>query len=57
LFDALRDDGWLLTPQPDGSVLASHPAVPDEAAARRRLDGLGLLTTNVARIDFRVGPP
>jgi hypothetical protein len=49
----LQDDGWVLAPQPDGSFVASHKDVPDEAAARRRLDALGLLTSNAAQIEFR----
>jgi hypothetical protein len=55
LYEALRDDGWSLTSQPDGSVLASHPAVTDQASARERLDRLGLLTSNAAQIEFRPG--
>jgi hypothetical protein len=55
--EALQDDGWTLDPQPDGSFLASNADVPDEAAARRRLDALGLLTSNAVQIDFQPTRP
>jgi hypothetical protein len=33
-------------------VYAVHPEVNDEAAARTRLDRLGLLTSRLVRIEF-----
>jgi hypothetical protein len=48
----LQDDGWSVTTEPDGSLSASHPAVADEAAARCRLEELGLLTAGSVRITF-----
>jgi hypothetical protein len=35
-----------------GLLSATHRDVPDEDAARRRLEALGLLTTASVRIDF-----
>jgi hypothetical protein len=49
----LRDDGWALVTQTGGALLASHPDVPDEAAARHRLQRLGLLTSGALQIEFR----
>jgi hypothetical protein len=49
--DALRSDGWLLS-GPGTNVIASHPRVPNEGAARTRLYELGLLTNSTVRIDF-----
>jgi hypothetical protein len=51
----LRDDRWVVVTQPDGSLLASHRDIPDEAAARRRLDDLGLLTSQAVQIRFQPG--
>jgi hypothetical protein len=51
----LRDDDWAMVTQPDGALVASHRDVPDEAAARRRLDDLGLLTSQAVRIEFSPG--
>jgi hypothetical protein len=53
---ALQKDGWQLEPEPDGSVTAGHALVPDEPAARNRLQGLGLLTTTAVAIEF-IGAP
>ena len=53
---ALRKDGWAVAFGPDG-VSARHPRAPDERAARRRLHGLGLLTSGSLRITFcHTGP-
>ena len=53
---ALRKDGWEMAFGQDG-VRARHPQAPDESAARRRLHGLGLLTSGSLRITFcHVGP-
>jgi hypothetical protein len=49
----LRDDGWATVTQPNGALRASHRDVPDEAAARRRLHDLGLLTSQAVQIRFR----
>ena len=52
LRHALRRDGWKLEAGRQDTVVASHPAVPDEVAARDRLQHLGLLTSSCLRIDF-----
>jgi hypothetical protein len=52
LRDVFRRDGWKCEDQREGTVVAMHPFVPDEAAARDRLDHLGLLTSSFLRIDF-----
>jgi hypothetical protein len=51
-LQALRGDGWQLRDEPGGVVLGTHPAVPDEAAARERLHALGLLTSRALLIRF-----
>jgi hypothetical protein len=53
----LRDDGWTLEADEATSVRASHPSVPDEAAARSRLDQLGLLTSASLRVEFHRSHP
>jgi hypothetical protein len=52
LVQALRGDGWEFRGGPGGAVEGTHPAAPDEAAARGRLGGLGLLTSRAVRIRF-----
>jgi hypothetical protein len=49
---ALRDDGWAVESGQDGALCARHPQVPDESAARSRLQGLGFLTSGSLRIAF-----
>jgi hypothetical protein len=49
---ALAKDGWTLKRKKDNSLIAGHPLVNDESAGRHRLQGLGLLTTSSARIEF-----
>jgi hypothetical protein len=39
-------------PCPENSLVVEHPGVPDEAAARNRLEHLGLFTANCLRIEF-----
>jgi hypothetical protein len=51
-LQALRGDGWQLQGEPGGPVTGTHPDVPDEAAARSRLDRLGLLISRSLRIHF-----
>jgi len=51
ILAALREDGWAVALGQDG-VRARHPQAPDESAARRRLHGLGLLTSGSLRITF-----
>jgi hypothetical protein len=51
-LQALRGDGWQLQSEPGGVVLGTQPAVPDEAAARERLHGLGLLASRALLIRF-----
>ena len=55
--EILRRDGWKVKAQPDGSFTISHPHVPDEEAARDRLDQLGLLTSPAVRFDFEPPSP
>jgi hypothetical protein len=56
ILAALRKDGWEVALREDG-VSARHPQAPDEGAARRRLHGLGLLTSGSLRIKFcHAGP-
>jgi hypothetical protein len=52
LRDVLCRDGWKVQAAPHDAVVATHPFVPDEAAARDRLYHLGLLTSSFLRIDF-----
>jgi hypothetical protein len=49
---ALQDDGWHLEPQNGGGLVARHPEVKDEGAARTRLYRLGFLTSSSLHIDF-----
>ena len=51
-LQALRGDGWDLEGEADRAVRGTHPEVPDEAAARCRLDRLGLLTSRSLLIRF-----
>ena len=51
ILAALRKDGWEVAFGQDG-VSARHPQAPNESAARRRLHGLGLLTSGSLRITF-----
>ena len=56
ILAALRKDGWEVAFGQDG-VSAHHPQAPNERAARRRLHGLGLLTSGSLRITFcHAGP-
>jgi hypothetical protein len=50
--ETLQDDGWKLEWERHDSLFARHPLVQDESAARSRLQGLGLLTTSSAHINF-----
>jgi hypothetical protein len=52
LLTALRGDGWHLQGEPSGPFTGTHPDVADEAAARYRLDRLGLLISRSLRIHF-----
>jgi len=49
----LRGDGWEVEPESETWILAKHADVPDEMAARKRLDHLNLLTSGSIRIDFQ----
>ena len=51
ILAALRKDGWYVVFGQDG-VSARHPQAPDVSATRRRLHGLGLLTSWSLRITF-----
>jgi hypothetical protein len=53
---ALEADGWRLEAAHAGAVLAGHPQLHDEAAARGRLHDLGLLTSSALRIEFQPRP-
>ena len=50
--ESLRLDGWQLERHQDDGVTAQHPLVKDEAAARIRLQKLGLLISASVYIDF-----
>lgn len=52
LRQTLEDAGWRLDCQQTDMILARHPQVDDEPAARQRLHQLGLLTSHSVRIDF-----
>jgi hypothetical protein len=52
LRDVLRRDGWKCEDRRHGAVVATHPFVTDEAAARDRLHYLGLLTSSFLRVEF-----
>jgi len=52
LRQVLRSDGWVLEGSEQGAVVAEHPDLPDERAARCRLHRLGLLTSAGLRIEF-----
>jgi hypothetical protein len=54
--EALCRGGWALSGT-GTNVLASHPGVPDEGAARSHLYQLGLLTSGSVRIEFLIGRP
>jgi hypothetical protein len=57
ILAALRADGWAVESGQGGALSACHPQAPDERAARRRLHGLGLLTSGALRIQFcHAGP-
>jgi hypothetical protein len=48
----LLKHGWRLDRASGPSYLARHPAVNDQAAARDRLNDVGLLTSPAVRIEF-----
>jgi hypothetical protein len=50
--DRLLRDGWELKTESADTLSASHVAVDSEPAARRRLHGLGLLTSAILRVEF-----
>src|SRR5262245_11060313 len=52
LRTVLRADGWSLEGARNDAVLAEHPGVADEDAARSRLHRLDLLTSAGLRIEF-----
>jgi hypothetical protein len=51
-LQALQGDGWRLQGEPGGPFTGTHPDVSDEAAARYRLNLLGLLISRSVRIRF-----
>jgi hypothetical protein len=51
ILAALRQDGWAVAFGQYG-VSGRHPQAPNESVARRRLHGLGLLTSGSLRIEF-----
>jgi hypothetical protein len=53
----LQADGWTLEAGRGDAVVAEHSGLADEAAARSRLDRLGLLTSGQLRIDFLPAAP
>jgi hypothetical protein len=50
----LQHDGWKLKAESSDTLSAWHAAVGSEAAARRRLHGLGLLTSATLRVEFEL---
>src|SRR5262245_9834601 len=52
--ERLRRDGWKLEAESIDTLSAYHATVDSELAARRRLHGLGLLTSATLRIEFRL---
>jgi hypothetical protein len=50
--ERLQRDGWNLKAETVDTLSACHAAVDSESAARRRLHGLGLLTSATLRIEF-----
>jgi hypothetical protein len=48
----LQRDGWKLKAESVDTLSACHTTVDSELAARRRLHGLGLLTSPTLRIEF-----
>jgi hypothetical protein len=52
LRQALGRDGWKCEDRRDGVIVATHPSVTDDVAARNPLYHLGLLTSSLLRIDF-----
>jgi len=50
--DLLVADGWQVQPAASHALRVEHPEVADEAAARLRLERLGLLTSRCCHIDF-----
>jgi hypothetical protein len=53
LRETFEDDGWQLASESNEWLFADHPEVPDEPAARSRLNRLGLLTSGSLHIEFR----
>jgi hypothetical protein len=54
--DRLQRDGWRLKAEGTDTLSACHAAVHSQAAARRPLHGLGLLTSASLRIEFPLIP-
>jgi hypothetical protein len=52
---AFRNDGWKLTREGGGRVLAEHSQVDDEDSARERLNHMGFLVSRTLKIDFEKG--
>ena len=57
ILAALRKDGWAVESGQGGTLSVRHPQAPNERAARRRLHGLGLLTSGSLRIQFCLAGP
>jgi hypothetical protein len=53
ILEALQADGWQVRAGGEGALVAAHPQVADERAARLRLAHLGLLTASSLHIEFR----
>jgi hypothetical protein len=52
VLERLHRDGWELESISADSLWARHPRVGSEREARRRMYGLGLLTSTAVRIEF-----
>jgi hypothetical protein len=53
VLGTLQGDGWKVETESETRIFANHPEVPDEIAARKRLNDLDLLTSGSIRIDFQ----
>jgi hypothetical protein len=52
VVSTFRDNGWRVTGDERGQLLADHPLVDSETSARARLNEMGLLVSRSLKIDF-----
>jgi hypothetical protein len=55
LVETLEAGGWRLDAAHGEVIVATHPRLGDQAAARAHLRELGLLTSPVVRVEFEYG--